>query len=404
MRSHHAWLLVPLSVLVPACGDGSDDAPPPAAYNADTAAQAVQGYAELMHTLYSDNVQLAQALKDEVDDFLAAPDAAGFLACKRAWLAARPYYIQTEAARFYDGPIDGPPDGPEGFVNAWPLDEAHIDYVVGNATAGIINDPVGFPVITEPVIRGANENPGETNISCGWHAIEFLLWGQDGTLGFTDSDSDGVMDGSRAFTDYTGAPNFARRKTYLGLLVQMLVDDLTLVRDQWAPGGAFRTAFLALPVATALDHIMTGMGTLAFGELRGERLLVPFTTKDKEDEHSCFSDTTHLDHLNDILSIRNVWEGFYRSSDGVDHFFVGLRHVALSGQPALAGEVEARISAAVLALESSDLFPFETAVQGLDTDPGRVAIQAALDRLAEFNTAFAALAAGLGISITTVLP
>jgi putative iron-regulated protein len=404
MRSHPLWLLALAIVLIPACDDGSDDAAPPASYNAATADQAVLGYADLMHTMYADNVGLAQDLKDAVDDFIAAPDAAKFLDCKRAWLAARPYYLQTEAARFYDGPIDGPPDGPEGYVNAWPLDEAHIDYVVGNPTAGIINDPAGFPAITEPVIRGANENPGETNISCGWHAIEFLLWGQDGTLGFTDSDADGVMDGSRAYTDYTTAPNFARRKTYLGLLVQMLVDDLTFVRDQWAPAGTFRTTFLALPVAAALDHIMTGMGTLAFGELRGERLLVPFTTKDKEDEHSCFSDTTHLDHLNDMVSIRNVWQGFYRSSDGVNHFFAGLRHVALSGQPALAADVELRINAAVLALESSDLFPFEQAVQGLDTAPGRVAIQAALDRLAEFNTSFAALAAGMGISITTLLP
>lgn len=403
MRSVRYWLLALLVVLVPACGDDSDD-PAPAAFNAITAAQAVQGYAELLHLMYSDNVDLAQALKDAIDGFLAAPDATKFLACKQAWLAARPFYIQTEAARFYDGPIDGPPDGPEGFLNAWPLDEAHIDYVSGNATAGIINDSVGFPAITEPIIRGANENPGETNISCGWHAIEFLLWGQDGVLGFTDVDTDGVMDGSRAFTDYTTAANFARRATYLGLLAQMLVDDLTFVRDLWAPAGAFRVAFLALPAATALDRVMTGVGTLAFGELRGERLLVPFTTKDKEDEHSCFSDTTHLDHLNDMISIRNVWQGFYRSSDGVNHFFAGLRHVALSGSPVQAADVEARINAAVAALENPDLFPFEVAVQGLDTDPGRVAIQAALDRLAEFNTSFAALAAALGIPITTVIP
>ena len=50
-------------------------------------------------------------------------------------------YSPTEVFRFYGGPIDDD-NGPEGLLNAWPLDEVFIDYVLGNPDAGIINDPL----------------------------------------------------------------------------------------------------------------------------------------------------------------------------------------------------------------------------------------------------------------------
>ena len=59
-----------------------------------------------------------------------------------------------------------------------------------------------FPEITAEALTAANEEGGETNISTGWHAIEFLLWGQD--LSATGP-------GARPATDYTTAPNAERR-------------------------------------------------------------------------------------------------------------------------------------------------------------------------------------------------
>ena len=108
-----------------------------------------------------------------------SPTDATLEAAKEAWLTARDDYGPTEAFRFYDGPIDNPDDGPEGQINAWPMDEAYVDYVEGDASAGIVNDTAGVPEITTDVIVAANEEGGETNISTGWHAVEFLLWGQD---------------------------------------------------------------------------------------------------------------------------------------------------------------------------------------------------------------------------------
>ena len=184
---------------------------------------------------------------------MAAPTEATLKAAKEAWLDARDVYGPTEVFRFYDGPIDNPDDGPEGQINAWPMDEAYVDYVEDDPEAGIINDTAGVPEITTDVLVAANEEGGETNISTGWHAIEFLLWGQD-------LSEDGP--GARPVTDYTTSPTAERRAAYLTAVTDLLVDDLTASRDQWDPeGGAYREEFLADP--TGRVNILRGMGALS---------------------------------------------------------------------------------------------------------------------------------------------
>jgi putative iron-regulated protein len=399
-RRSRSWTAGVLLSLTAGCGGGGGGGGGPA-FDAAVATAAVQNYANVMHAGYSDVVGLATNLKAAVDAFVASPTLPNLAAARVAWQAARPFYIQTELGRFYDGPIDRASDGPEAFVNAWPIDEAYIDYVIGDATAGIINDPVTFLTIDASTLRGANEQGGEANISTGWHAIEFLLFGQD-------TSTSGA--GDRPFTDFVPGPggtaaNQARRAQYLTVVTDMLLADLTAVRDEWAPvTGAYRTELLALPAVTAFARIMTGMGTLAFGELRGERLIVPFTTKLQEDEHSCFSDTTHLDHRNDLQGIRNAWFGTYASSNGALNVTgTGLRDVALTADPALAQSITATLDALLVTLSSPNLQPFDQAILGADTTPGRIQIQQALDELSDFNDSFSALAAAMGVDITTQL-
>ena len=187
------------------------------------------------------------------------------------------------------------------------MDEAYVDYVVGTPNAGIVNDPQRHPRITEDVIVEANEEGGETNISSGWHAIEFLLWGQDRSK---------TGPGNRPVSDYTTAPNARRRGQYLRLTAERLHEDLAGVRDQWEkPAGAFRTAFVADP-QRAVRRILRGVGALSTSELAGERMAVAFESADQEDEHSCFSDNTNADVVNDIEGIRNVYETEFRGWRG----------------------------------------------------------------------------------------
>ena len=44
-------------------------------------------------------------------------------------------------------------------------------------------------------------------------------------------------------------------------------------------------------------------------ELAGARLQVAYDTKDQENEHSCFSDTTWQDNVYNAMGIQNVWRG-----------------------------------------------------------------------------------------------
>src|SRR3546814_226558 len=131
-----------------------------------------------------------------------------------------------------------PPGGrPGGHVHALSVGEAYIDYDEGDETAGIIHATAGVPEITTDVLVAANEQGGESNTSTGWHAIEFLLWGQD----LSDEGP-----GARPLSDYTDSPTAERRAIYLQLLADLLVSDLASVRDQWAPeGGEFRETFLS---------------------------------------------------------------------------------------------------------------------------------------------------------------
>lgn len=357
------------------------------------AAAVVRHYADMLYANYGDAERLARALRTSIQAFVASPSAVTLAAAKEAWFAARPTYLQTEAARFYGGPIDNDDDGPEGFINAWPLDEAYIDYVEGNAQAGIINDLVNFPEITTATLVDANEAGGETNIATGWHAIEFLLWGQD-------QSADGP--GNRPFTDYvTGAggtaANQTRRGTYLLLAADLLIEHLNQVKDAWAPGHPdnYRTELLSVATDEALRRILTGMGTLSGGELTGERLATAFETKDQEDEHSCFSDNTHVDHRNDALGIQNFWLGRYSDLEGP-----GIVDLVAAVNADLAAATSAQIQAAVNALFAIPT-PFDQAILGPDSTPGRMAIAAAIDELNAQTDLIATCAEALGISIST---
>ena len=141
--------------------------------------EVVSNYADGVHAGYSRSLASARAMDLAMDAFLADPTPATLEAAKRAWLIARDDYGPTEAFRFYSCPIDNEEDSPEGLLNAWPMDESYVDYVEGDASAGIINMPDEYPQITAELIESLNEEGGEENVSTGWHAIEFLLWGQD---------------------------------------------------------------------------------------------------------------------------------------------------------------------------------------------------------------------------------
>ncbi|HEV7721452.1 MAG TPA: imelysin family protein [Iamia sp.] len=302
----------------------------------ELAADVATTYADLVFAEYDASVASATELHDALDAFVEAPSDEGLQAAKDAWLTARDDYLLTEVFRFYDGPIDNPDDGPEGQINAWPMDEAYVDYTVDDATAGLVADTATLPEITEETIAATNEAGGETNISTGWHAIEFLLWGQD-------LSEDGP--GERPLTDYTTDANAERRGQYLTTLAHLLIDDLEGVRDQWDPeGGAYREEFLAEPTQ-AVTNILRGMGALSSGELAGERMLVAYDTQDQEDEHSCFSDNTDNDVIGDVKGIQLAYTADFEGVEGTS-LQDAVAEVAPDQGAALTEALDANVAAA----------------------------------------------------------
>ena len=357
-----------------------------------TAATVAGTYADMMAAGYGESVDAAHGVRDAVDCLVDAPSAATLQAARSAWLQARPSYLRTEVARFYDGPIDDPDTGVESYVNSWPLDEAYIDYVVGDVGAGIINHPDEYPDIDAAVLIDANEAEGETTISTGWHAIEFLLWGQDFS-------ADGP--GDRPYADYVTdgsgtAANQARRAAYLRSVTDLLVTDLEEVRDAWgAQPDTYRAEFLGADGTEQLRRILTGLGTLSGGELTGERMATAYRTKDQEDEHSCFSDNTLVDFREDERGIRNVFFGHVGAVRGP-----GIYDLVRTVDAGVADRARDALQAAGEAIYAIP-GPFDQAILGSDDAPGRHAIKAALDALNAQTDAIADCAAALGISIST---
>lgn len=274
--------------------------------------EVILNHANIVLASYEDSYALVAALRTKIETFTAVPTAANFEECKTAWKESRVVYNQTDAFRFSDGPIDDE-NGPEGTMNGWPMDENFIDYVESDASAGIINNPTTYPAITPEILESQNENGGETNIATGYHAIEFLLWGQDLSTSTA---------GQRPYTDYvTGAngtnSNQTRRALYLKVAVDLLAQNFEYLINEWKIGGAYRTKFTTqMPVDSALTRMVRSIGSLTKGELAGERMSVALTNKEQEDEHSCFSDNTHIDVQYNFIGIQNVYMGNYVRSNG----------------------------------------------------------------------------------------
>ncbi len=265
----------------------------------------VKGYADIVFATYNDALLTAKNLESAVSAFLSSPTNENLSSAKTAWLTARKYYGQTEVFRFYDGPIDNGETGVEGLLNAWPLDEVYVDYVEGAPNAGIINNITTYPEINKSLLIEMNEKGGEENISCGYHAIEFMLWGQD----LSDKTA-----GERPVSDFApGNLINDRRRTYLELTTSLLVEHLQQLNDEWNPEieNNYYKTFVGLAPDVAIQKILTGMGVLSKVELAGERMFTAYDNASQEDEQSCFSDNTKADLMNNIGGIMNVFFGTY---------------------------------------------------------------------------------------------
>lgn len=354
--------------------------------------QVVATYATIAFRNYRDAVTSAKVLQQTIATFVSTPSAAGLVRSRQAWLAAREDYLTTEVFRFYGGPIDSDPDNLEVRINGWPLDEQWVDYTVDTPDSGIVNSTKDYPALTPDLLSELNEKGGEKNIAAGYHALEFLLWGQDRSK---------TGPGERPFTDYVDggtAKHQDRRRAYLTQAAALLVKQLEQVTSAWDPAvaGNYRARFLAEKPAEAAKKAFTGIIILAGDELSGERLAVAYETQDQEEEQSCFSDNTHRDTILNTTGIQNIWLGHYKDIKGPG--LIDLVDVANPQFAAIASAASARITAA-LADATSIPVPFDQAIMGGERDSGRKAILATIESLEGTADDLVAAAKAAGIEI-----
>lgn len=343
--------------LLMACGGDDNNSSTPA-INTEKAQMVLNTNADIAYAAYTDSVETAKLLKAALNNFKNDASAENLTAAKKAWLVSREPYGQTEVYRFRNSPVDSL--DVEGDLNAWPLGEALIDYVETNSSdfaddqVGVTANDAGINgngavtadyaqtnqaqniigntsvVIDADLLGHTLSAQDEHDVITGYHAIEFLLWGQDlntsnqSTTDGTDRDeaiNSTATGGQRPLEDFTTNANADRRHSYLEVVVDKLIADLEAVQAEWAKGSTtnYRATFTTIAddadVKTKLTEILTGMGTLSEGELAGERMQIAFSSNSQEDEHSCFSDNTHRDVWLNAEGVSNSFTGTYAGYD-----------------------------------------------------------------------------------------
>lgn len=375
-----------------------------------TVSQIIENYANIAEAGYADSLDAALKLKVAIEALLADPREETLNAARQAWRDARVPYMQTEVFRFGNKIVDDW----EGKVNAWPLDEGLIDYVAGaygtesgenefyaanviaNKTLKIGGRRVDASKINAKLlVRSLHEAGGvEANVATGYHAIEFLLWGQD-------LNGTGKGAGNRPATDFdlkncTGG-NCDRRAEYLRVVTNLLTDQLKWMRGQWSRVGTARAAVASK--GGGLVSIFTGLGSLTYGELAGERMKLGLMIHDPEEEHDCFSDNTHASHYYDLVGIRNIYLGSYTRSDGNVVSGPSVSDLVKAKSPETDSAVRAALDAAMVKMTTlSDRAKAGEAYDqmiGENNAEGNATVQSAIDALIAqaktFETAIAVL-------------
>lgn len=282
----------------------------------DSKRDIAENYVEIAHAAYADSLAAAKILQNTVNTFIATPTEENLLLAKQAYKELRVPYQQSEIMRF-DSIItvgknldaDGGPasvDEWEGQVNAWPLDENHIDSIISGS------DDITVDLLLAQ--NGADDN--DANVTTGIHAVEYMLWGSD--YNGTEAGS-----GNRPAIDFINDgtcvdSGCARRAEYLKAATDLLVTDLTDMAAEWTASAKDTSGTLAhnfINSSFAIDYMVGSMITMATDELASARMGSGLSLGDPEEEHDCFSDLSHLAIYHNFQGVKNAFYGTYQSAN-----------------------------------------------------------------------------------------
>lgn len=155
-----------------------------------------------------------------------------------------------------------------------------------------------------------------------------------------------------------------------------------------------------------ISAILTGLGSLSYGELAGERMKLGLLLHDPEEEHDCFSDNTHNSHYYDVVGIANVWRGSYTRTDGSKVEGPSLSDLVREKDAAVAGEMDGKIEASLAAFtalkQRAETLEAYDQMIGEGNAEGNAVVQAAIDALIVQTRSIERVIAALNLEDVTI--
>lgn len=185
------------------------------------------------------------ALHEQIQAFLASPTQAQLESararwheCHNGWHRLDPLLALADSSPRLFGHLGGVSFA----LDAHPIQPGYLDSIEGYPYSGIVNDIT--LTISARTLRNQHGLTDDSDVVLGLHALEFLLWGEQGERPVEDylhrteprdeQLSDELTEGQ--------LPN-NRRRELLRLISQLLQDDLADARERWlaAENRGYRT-------------------------------------------------------------------------------------------------------------------------------------------------------------------
>lgn len=273
---------------------------------------------------YNDLAVKSTDLYDATVSFVANPSAAGLTTCRNLWIAARQSWERSEGFLF--GPVATEDIDPR--IDTWPVDFNALEDIL-SSSVDLTND--------------ANIDAFDDALK-GFHPIEYLLWGEDGT---------------KTYTDFT-----AREQEYLVALAKNVKILTTELQQGWNTGSSssYFSAF-STPgsgntyyptVKAAFEELVNGIAGIC-DEVANAKISEPFLAQDPSLEESPYSQNSIKDFRDNIVSIENIYLGKYTANG------IGLEDLVREYNLSLDNTIKTKIANALAKLDAiTD--PFGTAI------------------------------------------
>lgn len=273
-----------LAVVLVSCKKGSFEAD---AHYSIQLSKIRNAYLTSRQELFKQNQVSVAAYYAAASNFYGVVSQSNYISTRSAYFNLRSSYLLLGPYLYGNGQFVLPGEALYSRIDSYPINPEYVDYVNGNPTAGIINDPVTYPFITEATVKSWDNVTGTNNRSCGMHVLEFLLYGEDLSNG---------APGNRPVSDFN---NLRRRQYFLFASMALRNDFLELPKQD-----GLKQAMLQAEPTAAFDCIMTGFLKYIKEDFAEKCIKKPLDTQSEYDEMSRFSDFTASELLVKTEAIR----------------------------------------------------------------------------------------------------